>query len=418
MKAILICPDLMNALPFFSHGGPVALVPALGASLLGHALTRLAEAGAKEVLVLAADRPEQIRRATGKGERWGLRIEVLAESRDLSVEEAREKYRPKNAEGWLPEGTDVLVADRLMAVEGAGALHAPQRWFAILQEWLPQAAARRVGVREVAPGVWAGLRARIDEGANVQGPCWLGEGVRIAKGAKVGPHALIEDGALIDQDAEVSESWVGPQTYVGAMTHVHRSFAWGRSLLNYDTNSCVEVPDAFLLSELQPSDQLRPQGSILGRLLALALGVLTSPVAVLAWFQALRKKTGFCVQRAAVVPLGAGAELREVTYGEFPVLSGLWRRWPQIWNIVRGDFAWVGNRPLTREQAEELTGEFEQLWLAAPVGLVSLGDVEGCAESFDDEARAHASFYAAQAGRQLDRQILRRLFQQRFLSIS
>jgi hypothetical protein len=419
MKAILISPDLINALPFFSHGGPVALVPALGPSLLGHALTRLATAGARHVTVLAADRPEQIRKVLGRGERWGLSIEVVAESRDLSVEEARWKYRAKDATDWLPEGQDVIVADRPLAGEGISPLTEPRRWFETLSAGLPQAHAHRVGVREIAPGVWAGMRSRIDEGAVIQGPCWLGEGVRVAAGAKVGPNALIEDGAFIDRDAEVTESWVGPQTYVGAMTHVHRSFAWGKRLLSYETNSCVDVPDPFLLSELQPSHDLRPRGTALGRVVALALGVLTSPVALLAWWRGVRTKTGFCVARQAVVPLEAGpfSAVREVQYAEFPALRGLWRRWPQIWSIVRGDFAWVGNRPLTPEQAQELTGEFEQLWLAAPVGLVSLADVEGCEDAFDDEARAHASFYAAQAGRQLDNQILRRVFNQRLITL-
>jgi hypothetical protein len=58
----------------------------------------------------------------------------------------------------------------------------------------------------------------------------------------------------------------------------------------------------------------------------------------------------------------------------------------------------------------QLETEFEQLWLAAPVGLFALADTFGVSETSDDDARAHSSFYAVRAARQLDREILRRIF--------
>lgn len=417
MKAIVICPDRSSALPFFSRTVPVALVPVLGESLLSHALTALAEAGAKEVTILAADRPEQIRRAVGRGERWGLAVQVIAESRELSIEEARAKYRPADGAEWLPLPHDVLVANRA-AISGKSPLTNARDWFAAFCEWLPAAKEHRVGVREIQPGVWACMRTRIEEGVVLTAPCWLGEGAWVRAGARVGPDAFIEDDVMIDHDAMVSDSWVGPRTYVGALTHVERSLAWGRGLLNFESGSYLEVPDAFLLTELHPSRSARMRGSLLGRLFALGFGLLTSPVAILAWWRSSRKNVAFCAKRRAVVPVSAGtlSMIREVEYTEFPGMSGLWRRWPQIWSVVRGDFAWIGNRPITREQADELSTEFEQLWLAAPVGLVSLADAEGCGEVFDDEARAHASFYAAQPGSKLDRQILHRLCRRNLFS--
>jgi len=69
---------------------------------------------------------------------------------------------------------------------------------------------------------------------------------------------------------------------------------------------------------------------------------------------------------------------------------------PKLWNIFRGEFAWVGNRPLTKAQAALLSNDFERLWLNTSVGLVSLADVRGCIDSLNDESRAHASFYAVQ----------------------
>lgn len=406
MKALVICPDRPAKIPFMARQRPVSLTPVLGPSLLGHALATLSERGAKQVIVLAADRPELVRAAVGHGERWGLKVNVIPESCELSVAEARAKYRTIDAE-WLPEGADVLVADRLPGNSEVLPLAGANDWFAMIEHWLPEAHRHRIGAREISPGVWAGLRCRIEDGAELQAPCWLGDHVWVRARAKVGPHAFVEDHALIDHEAEVCQSWIGPATYVGAMTHVDRSFAWGHGLLSRESGSFIEVPDAFLLSDLETAATSPLGASFLGRALALLAAVITSPIALWALLRGPKPE-----DKRAVVPVGAGerASIREVTYREFGALSGLWRRWPQLWNIVRGEFAWVGNPPLTREQAEQLDGEFEQLWLAAPIGLVSLADAEGCAEAFGDEARVHASFYAAQAGPRLDRQILRRTF--------
>jgi hypothetical protein len=416
MHAIIICPDRSSALAFFSRTAPVALTPALGPSLLSHALTALAIAGARHITILASDRPEEIRRAVGVGERWGVVARVIPEKRQLTIEEARAKYRPAEDCEWMPVGQDIFVADGSGILDKASPLMKPADWFSALQKWQPCAHAHRLGVHEIAPGVWAGLRARIESGAVLEGPCWIGEGAWIRAGSQVGPNAWIEDEVLIDHDAVVRDSWVAPRTYVGALTHVEHSLASGAGLLNYETDSYLEVPDAFLLSPLQRSKTKRVRSSLPGRILALTLGAVTAPVVLLAWWRSRRKGVPFRETHRAIAPQGAGTldTIREIEYDEFPCFGGVWRRWPQLWNIARGDFAWVGNRPITREQAAELTTEFEQLWLAAPVGFVSLADAEGCGEAFDDEARAHASFYAAQPGRKLDLQILRRFLHRSF----
>ncbi|MCB1128803.1 MAG: sugar transferase, partial [Verrucomicrobiae bacterium] len=122
------------------------------------------------------------------------------------------------------------------------------------------------------------------------------------------------------------------------------------------------------------------------------------------------------LRRSAVAPSEAGCTLpqREVVYCELNGLPGLWRRWPQLWSIARGDFAWVGNRPLTRAEATQLETEFEQLWLTVPIGLVGLADTHGCSDPADLETRAHSSFYAARREARLNRQILRWFLRQLF----
>jgi len=376
-------------------------VPALGPSVLAHWLTALAERGAKEIVILASDRPDRVRAAVGRGERWGVKLEVLAEPRELSVAEAQKRFGLEN----------IVVADRLPALPEKPLFESAAGFFAVLKAWLPHAGQARVGAREIAPGVWAGLGCKIDAAAQLVAPCWLGENVWVRDGAVVGPDAFVEDAALVDRHAEISTAWIGPRTYVGALTRVKDSLAWADGLLNHATGSFVEIVDAFLLGDLQGEHGFVRSSPWYGQLAALLLLVATSPVLLVAWLKN-RGAKNLLVKRRAVIPtavVGAAA-LRELDYFELDCFRGRWRRWPQLWSVAHGDFTWVGNRPLTRAQALQLETEFEQLWLAAPVGLFSLADTFGGADEFDDEARAHSSFYAVRANEKLDRQILWRIF--------
>ena len=406
MKAILICPDRRAEVAFLARKTPLALVPVLGPSLLSQWLTALAESGAKEIVVLASDRPDQIRAAVGRGEFWGLKIEVRAEPQEISATEARRRFKTDRAD-WLAAPLDVVLADHLPALPQISLFASPAGFFNALQAWQLAAGKRRVGAREIAPGIWVGLRCKIDSTATLLAPCWIGENVWVRDRATVGPQVYIEDAALVDHDAEVSASWVGPRTYVGALTQVRNSLVWADGLLDHASGSFAEITDAFLLGDLRGEHGFARSSSWPGRLAALMAIILTSPVLLVALLKNRRGDDLFLKKRA-VIPTAVTrtASLREMNYHELNGVAGWWRRWPQLWSIVRGDFTWVGNRPLTRAQATELETEFEQLWLFAPVGLISLADTLEGAKS-DDAERAHASFYAVQSAGRLDRKILR-----------
>ena len=331
-------------------------------------------------------------------------------SSDLGIEGRAEPREWAGAEARATLGVEnVVVADRLPGLPGIPLFDGHAVFFEALQRWMPSAQRHRVGAREIAPGVRAGLGSRIDGAARLVTPCWLGENVWVRAGATVGPEVVVEDGVVVDHDAEVERSWVGPWTYVGAMTHVNRSLAWADGLLNLGTGSFTEIVDLFLLGDLRGARSFRRSSPWYGRVAALLAALATSPVLLVA--AARNRGTGrpLLVRRRAVVPtaVAAGAAPREMPYGELNGVGGLARRWPQLWKIVRGEFTWVGNRPLDRGQAAQLETEFEQLWLAAPVGLLSLADAHGCGDRFDDESRAHSGFYAVRGDGRMDRAILR-----------
>lgn len=402
MKAIVICPDRRAEVAFLARKLPLVLVPVLGPSLIEHWLVHLAGAGVKAVILLAPDRPEQVRAAVGDGGRWGLNVEVVAQAREATPAEARARW---------PEST-IVLADRLPAAPDVPLFESAAGFFSALQQWHPLAAPQRLGVRELQSGVWAGLRCRVDPSATLIAPCWLGQNVWVGARARVGPDAYIEDSALVDHEAEVARSWIGPWTYVGALTQVTESLAWADGLQNHRSGSFTEITDAFLLGDLRGEHGFRRSSPWYGRVAALLALVLTCPLVGVAFLRHAGSGRPLFERRRATVPTAVVGtrNLREMVYRELNGLGGLGRRWPQLWNIVRGEFTWVGNRPLEPAQAARLETEFEQLWLSAPVGLVSLADAMGCREEFSEEAQVHSGFYAVRSGPRLDRALLRWLF--------
>jgi hypothetical protein len=410
MKALLICPADRNGVSRLADHAPLALAPVLGKSVLEYWLEALAARGAKQVTVLASDRPTQLRAFVRDGKRWGLQIELVPQHRELTVAEARARYRPADAAGWLG-GDDVVLMDWLPGQPELPLFDSYAGWFAAVRAWMPRALTpARVGVREVQPGVWVGLRAQIPAGVQLHAPCWIGENVQIAPGATIGPNAIVEDRAVVEAGARIADGVVWPDTFVGRHVLIRRSLASGSVLLHLQTESCLQVPDAFLLGPLDPARNA-PQGtSWLGRLLALAAMLATSPLAIAVMIVALFRGESPLKLRLAVRPKTNFRSGAHDTFAYYELTgAGNWlRRWPQFWSVVRGDLAWVGNRPLRPTQAFSLSNDFERLWLAVPPGLISLADACGCREGLTPEACAHASFYAANPSPQLDASIIGR----------
>ena len=72
---------------------PLSNVSLLGKTLVEYWLEHLAGLGAQEVLVLAADRPDQVRAGIGDGARWGLRVIVKPDKRERTLDEARARHQ-------------------------------------------------------------------------------------------------------------------------------------------------------------------------------------------------------------------------------------------------------------------------------------------------------------------------------------
>lgn len=404
MKALLICPADRPAVAQLAEQTPLAATAILGRTAIEYWIEWLVAHGATHVTLLASDRPNTIRALLGDGRRWGIRLDVVPTAREFTVEEARAKYRPREANDWLHEA-DVTLIDHLPGQPEWPLFDSYAGWFNAVRAWMPQAVTPgRIGVRQVQPGVWIGLRAEISATARLHAPCWIGDYARIGAHAEIGPGAVVDDRVVVDDGARVIESVVTPATYVGKYVCLERSIAQGALLTNWHTGSSVAVPDAFLLSRMSAKADARRRSSPLARGAAALAMIVAAPFAIgMILLSILRGESPWQLRLGLQSQRGARRLSHDTfAYYELTGASNWLRRWPQFWNVVRGDMTWFGNRPLRPTQALALATDFERLWLAAPVGLISLADAHGCREGISEESCAHSSYYAVHAGLKLD----------------
>lgn len=275
MKVIIICPNQANGVPVLADSRPLLTLPFLGAPLICHWLDYLAGLGVKEARLITTDDVDLIQEQTGSGSRWGLTVEICHELRELTPTEARKRYRPDYETDWLPAG-DVLEANCLPGLAEEKPFHSYESYFKALGAWLNiMGNTKRIGRKQIQPGVWVGRRTRIASSAQLRGPCWIGDNVRIGPNTIVGPNAFLEDEVVVEGACEVAESWVGPATFVGTLTELKHSLAWGNILINWKSGSHISITDSFLLSSLV---QTRNAGLRKKAVRKLAGGSETSPL--------------------------------------------------------------------------------------------------------------------------------------------
>lgn len=267
MKNLLICPSERPTVRHLSTTTPLACVPILGQSLVEYWLSHLAASGAKRVLVLAADRPEHVLAQVGNGARWGLVVDVIPESRELSPSQASLKYSA--GLDPLPSQGSITLLDRLPGHDRP-LFESYAHWFEAACAWMPNARTpERVGLQELQPGVWVGHNTRISPGARLRAPCWLGRNVFVGPDATIGPRAVVEDGGFVEPMAEITDSYVGAHTLVGQFTRLHGSLALANTLIDCQSGFATSVMDPFLLTALRRPPRVHSAAPWLGRFLEL-----------------------------------------------------------------------------------------------------------------------------------------------------
>src|SRR5204863_6314722 len=150
MKRLLICPSGRTDVSILAESAPLSNVPLLGQSLLEYWLSYMSSSGVKEVSILADDRPEKVRALVGTGARWGLMLNVIEESRELTAAQCLLKYGKELDPATPQDGITVL--DHFPGAPQLPLFSSYSHCFQAVHAWMPHAnLPDRVGVRELRP---------------------------------------------------------------------------------------------------------------------------------------------------------------------------------------------------------------------------------------------------------------------------
>ncbi len=101
------------------------------------------------------------------------------------------------------------------------------------------------------PRVWMAEDARLEDGAAVEGPCFIDEGVLVKAGARVGPYSVLGrqcqveedariDGAIVWQNGRIGRDAVIERAVLGRNCHIGRSASVGAGAVLGDKSSLTD----------------------------------------------------------------------------------------------------------------------------------------------------------------------------------
>lgn len=246
---------------------PHILLPLLGKPLLQRAIESLVQGGSNFIHVLLGNNASKVRAFLGKGERWGVTLLYHYRSSDQTLGGELKRlglqhdsyYRLAHADrlpGLVPfdqvEWNRAIVWTEKKSVHWSG-------WGDFTGAWLTASAARSFSMLEQSVLadqkidkvssclrlcvktkravlesahrlldeqngiIQMGKNCRIHPSARIEGPCYVGNFVRIGADVHLGPYSIVEDGSLIDQRCAVGNSLILPDTYVGEDLDVYQA---------------------------------------------------------------------------------------------------------------------------------------------------------------------------------------------------
>jgi len=259
--------------------------------------------------------------------------------------------------------------------------------------------------REVEPSIWLSRAVSLHPSVKLVAPLFIGENCQIREGAQVGPYTIIENHCVIDKFSRVENSIIGRCSYIGEGLELHNSIVDRNLLINLDHETEITLTDEFILSDLTGSSLKRRIGSGCERLAALFFLLLFSPFfIVMHWCCYIVHRE--MVTLPVATPQSPWRTFGYKTFHKLPnarvnSLQRIFRRLPALLNILKGELHFVGLTPRTVQEVQQLPKAWQELYLKAKVGLITLTDLDltdldnGLTAADDDERYVSEAYYSA-----------------------
>jgi lipopolysaccharide/colanic/teichoic acid biosynthesis glycosyltransferase len=246
--------------------------------------------------------------------------------------------------------------------------------------------------RQVAPGVWVGLNHSIHPSVKVSAPVYIGEGSWIGREVELGAATVIGSNVVIDEEATLNNSTILSETYVGRLLKIEHRIVSITTIMDPESGECTRVVDPFLLSRVGASsgEPNRVQRFFSG-VGAFLLFAIVSPLMLLVLLAVFITTGGRPFRKTRVVGQRVNSSEESPKLYHFQLLHFQTRRpngaytligrWIEQWelhrllelvNVLRGDMALVGVKPLRAAEAEHITEVWQQKRHDLPAGFTGL----------------------------------------------
>jgi NDP-sugar pyrophosphorylase family protein/lipopolysaccharide/colanic/teichoic acid biosynthesis glycosyltransferase len=280
---------------------------------------------------------------------------------------------------------------------------------------------------QIAPGVWAGRGIKIHPDTRITPPVSIGHNSWIGRDVELGPGAIIGSNVVIDRGATVRNSIVLDCTYVGKLVNLENRLVNQDQLIDPYTDDSVRVTDPILLGKADPvsvtSGFKRPLSSFLAALLLLISLPLTLALAFLlllttgrafkrvpCWSARPGRRGSPPGQRSTFDLLHFNTRREDGRPSRFGRWVDRWegQRLPELWNVLKGDLAMVGLKPVLSEAECQIRADWQLEQDEAPAGLSGLWYIQADDDSTLEDGLIADAYYLATRSWAQDWKIFRR----------
>lgn len=251
-KALVVpyaCDDECAWADEFFPGKSIAALPVCGKPIVCYALDELSRQGVEEVLILDRVYDGELAADICFGDKWGMRISYSGYDGSGDEADLRKRYA-----AFIGDNDVVFVLHNLV---GNHAITSIGAFFNANLQLLDDPGECVIPGYSAEAGVHIGTDVAIRTGAEVQGPVFLGDMVRIGRGSTVVGNSVLCDGCAIDEGTYLSGSIIFPRTYIGRRVELIRKIVFGRRIIDPDAGVFVDIEEPGL------SDDMSSQGKVL-----------------------------------------------------------------------------------------------------------------------------------------------------------
>ncbi|NWF79389.1 MAG: sugar transferase [Chloroflexi bacterium] len=246
-----------------------------------------------------------------------------------------------------------------------------------------------IEARQIAPGIWGDHNHAIHPSAKLTPPIYVGSNSWVGREVELGPLAVIGASVMVDDEATVVQSTVLANTYLGRLVYARRRILNADTISDPQEDVTVRVVDPFLLGPIGATASTRGVFRRLVSLLAaLLLIIVLSPLLVLLGVLASFGSAGRPITRSPRVGQRLPGQSEPLTFqllqfqtrrpgGEYTPFGRWLESWalqhlPALFNVLAGDMALVGVKPLRPDEYASLREAWHQRRHESPAGCTGL----------------------------------------------